>query len=63
MGFMQGKRALIVGIASQRSIAWGIAEAMYKQGAELAFTYQSDKAALTRRGSRSRVRRWPRAAL
>ena len=43
MGFMQGKRALIVGIASQRSIAWGIAEAMYKQGAELAFTYQSEK--------------------
>lgn len=43
MGFMQGKRALIVGIASQRSIAWGIAEAMHKQGAELAFTYQNDK--------------------
>jgi enoyl-[acyl-carrier protein] reductase I len=43
MGFLQGKRALIVGIASQRSIAWGIAEAMHKQGAELAFTYQNDK--------------------
>ena len=43
MGFMQGKRALIVGIASHRSIAWGIAEAMYKQGAELAFTYQNEK--------------------
>lgn len=43
MGFMQGKRALIVGIASHRSIAWGIAEAMHKQGAQLAFTYQNDK--------------------
>jgi enoyl-[acyl-carrier protein] reductase I len=43
MGFLQGKRALIVGIASQRSIAWGIAEAMHKQGAELAFTYQTEK--------------------
>lgn len=43
MGFMQGKRALIVGIASHRSIAWGIAEAMHKQGAKLAFTYQNEK--------------------
>lgn len=43
MGFLQGKRFLIVGIASNRSIAWGIAEAMYKQGAELAFTYQGEK--------------------
>ena len=43
MGFLQGKRALIVGIASQRSIASGIAEAMHREGAELAFTYQNDK--------------------
>jgi enoyl-[acyl-carrier protein] reductase I len=43
MGFLAGKRALIVGVASNRSIAWGIAEAMYEQGAELAFTYQNDK--------------------
>ena len=43
MGFLKGKRALIVGIASQRSIAWGIAQAMHQQGAELAFTYQNDK--------------------
>ena len=43
MGFLQGKRALIVGVASNRSIAWGIAEAMHRQGAELAFTYQTDK--------------------
>ena len=43
MGFLAGKRALIVGIASQRSIAWGIAQAMHSQGAELAFTYQNDR--------------------
>lgn len=43
MGFLQGKRALITGIASQRSIANGIAEAMHREGAELAFSYQNDK--------------------
>jgi enoyl-[acyl-carrier protein] reductase I len=43
MGFLQGKRALITGIASQRSIANGIAEAMHREGAELAFTYQTEK--------------------
>jgi enoyl-[acyl-carrier protein] reductase I len=43
MGFLQGKRALIVGVASDRSIASGIAEAMAREGAELAYTYQNDK--------------------
>lgn len=43
MGFLSGKRALIVGVASNRSIAWGIAQAMHREGAELAFTYQNDK--------------------
>lgn len=43
MGFLAGKRYLIVGIASARSIATGIAEAMHREGAELAFTYQNDK--------------------
>ena len=43
MGFLQGKRALIVGLASTRSIAWGIARAMQREGAELAFTYQNEK--------------------
>lgn len=43
MGFLQGKRALVTGIASQRSIANGIAEAMHREGAELAFTYQNEK--------------------
>ncbi len=43
MGFLTGKKALIVGLASNRSIAWGIASAMHREGAELAFTYQNDK--------------------
>lgn len=43
MGFLHGKRALIVGVASNRSIAWGIAAAMRREGATLAFTYQNDK--------------------
>ena len=43
MGFMAGKRALIVGVASDRSIASGIAEAFAREGAEVAFTYQNDK--------------------
>lgn len=43
MGFLQGKRAVITGIASQRSIANGIAEAMHREGAELAFTWQNEK--------------------
>ncbi len=43
MGFLEGKRALIVGLASNRSIAWGVAKAMHREGAELAFTYQNDK--------------------
>ena len=40
MGFLAGKRALIVGLATDRSIAYGIAAAMRREGAELAFTYQ-----------------------
>ncbi len=43
MGMLTGKRALIVGLASNRSIAWGVAQAMHREGAELAFTYQNDK--------------------
>ncbi len=43
MGMLSGKKALIVGVASPRSIAWGIAEAMHEHGAELAFTYQNEK--------------------
>ena len=43
MGFLNGKRALIVGVASDRSIAWGIAQAMHREGAELAFSYVNEK--------------------
>ena len=43
MGILEGKRALIVGVASNKSIAWGIAEAMHREGAELAFTYQNER--------------------
>ncbi|MFW5452774.1 enoyl-ACP reductase FabI [Thioalkalivibrio sulfidiphilus] len=43
MGFLTGKRALIVGVASNRSIAYGIAQAMKREGAELAFTYQNER--------------------
>src|SRR6516162_8238692 len=43
MGFLAGKRALIVGVATDRSIAWGIAQAMHREGAELAFSYLNDK--------------------
>ena len=41
-GLMKGKRGLIMGVANNRSIAWGVAEALHKAGAELAFTYQGD---------------------
>ena len=39
---MQGKRGLIMGVANDRSIAWGIAKQLHEQGAEIAFTYQGD---------------------
>ena len=43
MGMLSGKRALIVGVASKLSIAYGIAQSMHREGAEMAFTYQNDK--------------------
>ena len=43
MGMLTGKKALIVGVASKHSIAYGIADAFHREGAELAFTYQGDK--------------------
>jgi len=43
MGFLQGKKILITGMISERSIAYGIAKACREQGAELAFTYVVDK--------------------
>src|SRR5918992_6361437 len=41
-GLMAGKRGLIMGVANDRSIAWGIAKAVAAQGADLAFTYQGE---------------------
>ena len=41
-GIMAGKRGLIMGVANDRSIAWGIAQSLATQGAQLAFTYQGD---------------------
>ena len=43
MGILAGKRALIVGVATDRSIAWGIAQCMHAQGATLAFSFANDK--------------------
>lgn len=45
MSFLAGKRAVIIGLASNRSIAYGIAQAMHREGAELAFNYQNEKLA------------------
>ncbi|MCJ2184826.1 enoyl-ACP reductase FabI [Novosphingobium sp. 1949] len=41
-GLMQGKRGLIMGLANDKSLAWGIAKQLHEQGAELAFSYQGD---------------------
>ena len=43
MGFLANKRILITGMISTRSIAYGIAQAMHREGAELAFTYQGER--------------------
>jgi len=40
---LKGKRVLIMGVANQRSIAWGVAAACHREGAELAFTYQNER--------------------
>ncbi|MDP7602136.1 MAG: SDR family oxidoreductase, partial [Rhodospirillales bacterium] len=41
-GIMTGKRGLVMGVANERSIAWGIAKTLADEGAELAFTYQGE---------------------
>lgn len=43
MGLLDGKRALIFGVASNKSIAWGVARAMRNEGAEIALTYQNER--------------------
>jgi enoyl-[acyl-carrier protein] reductase I len=40
---MSGKKCLVMGVANKRSIAWGIAQALHREGAELAFTYLNDR--------------------
>ena len=55
-GLMKGKRGLIMGVANDRSIAWGITDALHKAGAELAFTYQGD-------AFKKRVCRWSRRSI
>jgi enoyl-[acyl-carrier protein] reductase I len=42
-GLLSGKKVLIMGVANKRSIAWGIAQAMHREGAELAFSYLNDR--------------------
>ena len=42
MSLMKGKRGLIMGVANERSIAWGISQKLAEAGAELAFTYLGD---------------------
>src|ERR1700674_3808774 len=42
MGLMAGKQGLVMGVANDRSLAWGIARALHLHGARLAFTYQGD---------------------
>ncbi|GAC1332582.1 MAG: enoyl-ACP reductase [Chloroflexota bacterium] len=43
MGVLEGKRAVIFGVANKRSIAWGIAQALHREGAAIALTYQNDR--------------------
>ncbi len=42
MGLLDGKKALIIGVANDHSVAWGIAQALHREGAELAFNYQNE---------------------
>ena len=43
MSLMNGKKGIVMGVANERSIAWGIAETIAKQGAKLAFTFQNER--------------------
>ena len=43
MSFLEGKKIVIMGVANKKSIAWGCAEAMLKQGAEIIYTYQNER--------------------
>ena len=56
-GLMRGKRGLIMGVANNRSLAWGIARACRAQGADVAFTYQGDALQEARRAAGAGDRR------
>ena len=43
MGLMSGKKCLVMGVANKRSIAWGVAESLHREGATLAFSYQNER--------------------
>ena len=51
-GLMEGKRGLVMGVANDHSIAWGIAKMLAAHGAKLAFTYQGDALAQARQAAR-----------
>lgn len=55
MGILAGRKALVVGLASERSIAWGIARSLHREGAVLAFGYQGEKLADRARDLASRL--------
>ena len=63
-GLMRGKRGLIMGVANNRSLGWGIAKSCRAHGAELAFTYQGDalKSASSRLHTKS-VALWSATAM
>ena len=42
-GILDGKKILVMGVANNRSIAWGCAQAMEKQGAQIIYTYQNER--------------------
>ena len=56
MPLMAGKRGLIMGVANDRSIAWGIASTLAQHGAELAFTYQGEAGEAAGRSGRRQAR-------
>ena len=63
MGFLSGKKILVTGLLSNRSIAYGIAKAARREGAELAFTYVGRPLQGSRHGPGARIRLRPRASL
>lgn len=63
-GLMNGKRGVIMGVANNRSIAWGIAKALAEAGAEIALTWQGDALkSASSRWRRSLVPSWPAIAM